>query len=269
MSQTSQVQLWSVGQCIYGHGHTPPFTKEHILAANLGGEVTLGHATCKACQEIINAEIEQPCMRRMFLHIRYRRGIGSRRVRGRPTELPVLTRRSQTIDSPVDSINTDEWQKEFVPTSEHPSILVMPVYQSPGIMRGIDAACALKEEVGAWLHTEPWHYSEATSSDVHVQTETNFSVFDRFLAKTAHCATVARYGLHTFKPLLTDMILGRDMSQTRYLIGCTPPEAPSDKHYSFRFSRPTNGPLAGYIVCLFRLFADLGSPTYLIVSGKI
>lgn len=90
MPKAKGMPVRTIGRCVYGPDHAPPLTEEHILAANLGGEITLLNACCRDCQKIINEQVERPCQQEMFREIRYRRGIGSRRVGKRPKELRVL-----------------------------------------------------------------------------------------------------------------------------------------------------------------------------------
>ena len=268
MPRAKAKQLQDIGKCIYGSDHLPPFTEEHILAANMGGDVSLGHASCIVCQKIINQEIEQPCLQKMFPHIRYRRLLGLRRAKQRPTELPIFRR----IDVPGEELDAnwelEKWQEEYVPSSEHPSLLTLPFYKPPGLLRDVGAATASTEPFCVWTHIEPWQEDKTIKDEIRVETGFYTHIFDRFLAKTAHCATVARYGVDGFNPLLMDIIFGRDISQLRYLIGTLPKiKEPDDGDYKIHFSSIKQGKYRGHIICLIRIFADLHSPTYVVVSG--
>lgn len=243
-------------------------TEEHILAANLGGEYTLGDASCLCCQKIINTQIEQPCLQTMFKEIRYRRGVGSQRLNSRPKTLPLftpITGKSVPANSPP---QIQDWTVSHVNYEDHPSLLALPVYAYPGLLRHVDAETALKQEPKVWLRTESTKKPDI-HEDILVQTRFNHAMFCRLIAKTAHCLVVAEFSLDAFEPLLPDLILGKDLSQIFYLVGCmSVPETPASKQYDLGFVKMKGSHFGSYIICTVRIFADLGASTYIAIAGK-
>ncbi len=270
MVKAKGIPVGVVGRCVYGCGpeHAGRLFEEHILAANLGGEFTLLDASCGACQKIINKQIEQPCLQRMFKNIRYRREIGSRRINKRPNELPVYKPPTAGWQPSDRQLNMQEWQTVDVLRQEHPSLLVLPIFSMPGLLRGVDPAAALAEAPVMWTHIEP-SAQEASTAGVLTQTEFGGEIFCRLIAKTAHCAAVAKFGINGFTPLLIDIVLGRDLSQMRHLIGGKPVrERAATTNYELGFGKPRSDEYKAYILCSVRIFADLGAPTYVAVVGK-
>ena len=260
-----------VGRCVYGCGpdHAGRLTEEHILAANFGGVFTLGEASCGACQKLINEQIEAPCLRGMFKDIRYRRGIGSRRTSGRPDELPILKPPAEEAEPLGPYLNPEHWRAKTVPYDQHPTLLVLTIYNTPGLLRGIDPSSLAKEQPGMWWYIEPHLRKEVVEGGALVQMKFNHGIFWRLIAKTAHCLAVAQFGVDGFEPFVIDTILGRDASDKRDLIGCKlPAEAPIEENNELGFAVLESGTLASHILCSVRVFADLGAPTYCAIVGK-
>lgn len=92
-------------------------------------------------------------------------------------------------------------------------------------------------------------------------------------AKIAHAYTVAEFGIKSFKPLLTNLILGRDKAPLHY-IGCLGDDLPpkeNDFHRvtAFHADLDRNQVKRRFSVINLRLFANLGAPQYHIVSGEL
>ena len=104
-----------------------------------------------------------------------------------------------------------------------------------------------------------------------------FNAFMRLLAKIAHGAAIANFGLDTFEPLLPDYILGRDKSLS-HVIGGTNDKfilknptvfGPKDAvqfHVLKQGVSSFNG--ISYVVCRIQLFSFLRSPPYEVIVGK-
>lgn len=269
MAKAKAKEFRFVGRCVYGPEHDPPLTKEHILAANLGGEFTLGKASCLCCQKIINEQVEQPCLQRMFREIRYRRGTGSRRVNERPDQLPVWKPPDMEEWPPDRPIDFEQWLRQGVPYDEHPSILLLPLYNRPGILRDVDPAVSAQEPFQLWWHNEPFKSEQGHRGQLYAEIAFSDDVFCRLIAKSAHCAAVAYFGLDAFTPFLTEMILGRDLTLKRHFIGCELSiEDPIQRTHEFRTHIVKGGSLKSHILVALRLFAYLSTPFYIAVVGK-
>lgn len=215
----------TVGRCIYCGAKDCPLTEEHILAANLGGDATLLEACCKACQIEINENVEAPCMQRMFRDIRYKRGIGSRRLNKRPAGLKASIREgSKDKGSGSPGADVPIWNDVLLPYDDHPSPLILPCFSPPGIMmEWTPEASSQVPDLYLWLLLNPTEFVRSNPEHtVRVETTFNNRIFRRLLAKTAHCAAVAAFGVDGFDPYLLDIILGKDLYLINYCTGTHP-----------------------------------------------
>jgi hypothetical protein len=100
----------------------------------------------------------------------------------------------------------------------------------------------------------------------------NMPMFARMLAKTAHAMVVAEYGLHSFVPMLPDVIL--HAKEPAYLVGSaterTTPPVPMKNWVRIEI-RNIRG--VKNVAVFLRLFAyegppEKGTPTYAIIVGR-
>jgi len=95
----------------------------------------------------------------------------------------------------------------------------------------------------------------------------NNHVFCQMLAKIAHSYTVAEWGIHSFRPLLLDLILGRTETAFHWVGGdmtVTRPD-PSGLH---RMQLKREVLLrTEYVIAYIALFCLFGAPEYRIVVG--
>ena len=113
---------------------------------------------------------------------------------------------------------------------------------------------------------------ETGAVHVAVKVDTiNREDFLRFLVKTAHAYAVFEKGLKAFRPLTTDLILGRDNDLAQY-VGGGPinPEHESSPASMIELSVGVvrDGPVAGYTAVYIRLYPLLGTPPHVVVVGK-
>lgn len=260
----------SVEQCVYCLTKSGPLSEEHILAAALNGDPTLLNASCACCQKEINENVERPCLQDMFRDIRYIRGIGGRRKSTRPPTLQVTAATNQPGDDPEPPNKSPEcWTKKELAYHEHPGLLILPIFDAPGIMRGFSPENSPRPDYkNVWWYIE---YIKAAPKGERYWVETKFNsfVFTRLLAKTAHCLAVAEYGIEGFEPLLNDLILGKDYSKMFYYVGGYPSLQSSDPtSYTMTLGLIKTPPLIDYIHVSIRIFADLGSPMYRVIAGR-
>jgi hypothetical protein len=185
----------------------------------------------------------------------------TRRPKERPTALPV---HFINHDKSTDTVQ--------VPIHEHPtglvlfkfatarSLLGLPPFESSGIMSNV------------WIHSPPT--TELTRlSQERGKRGIGFGDFGptpfcQMMAKIAHSFVVGEVGLAAFRPLVTDLILGKSENLGLY-VGSSmndPPPADTDLHTV----RWTGHTVLGrhYVVVYIRLFADLGAPIYHVVVGE-
>ncbi len=114
-----------VGRCIYcgAHGSGVKLTKEHVIPYSLGSDAYLKDASCPDCAAITKA-FEQHVARNIYGHLRIHLGIQTRHSHERPTELPV-----RVIKEGVES-------RLVLPINEHPFFLILPIWDTPGMLRG-------------------------------------------------------------------------------------------------------------------------------------
>jgi hypothetical protein len=279
--QNGEQHYGPLEKCIYCGCTTPPLTDEHIVATQIGGFYVLEQASCTPCQRIINEEFEQPCLKKTFKDIRYRRHIGTRNLNKRPTELPVWVkvdwRPGDKTPEPPRNEADDGWEVRSVKYGQHPTSLAMVRLKTPGILRGLSPQQSLADWEGDWWrYVEPPEQNDAIKSPMYVSGVFDTLLFARMLAKMAHGAAVQSYGLDGFKPFLRDIILGVDLSKTAYLIGgYTEKLLPGPDHlFLATMQLETAGII--YVAVAMRLFANLapfhdledGAPAYTAIVGE-
>ena len=92
--------------------------------------------------------------------------------------------------------------------------------------------------------------------------------FFHMVGKSAESGTCVDLGGGSFTKLLTSMIRERDISnRTQFIGGLRDQEPPSESLHDVDFSDPAHGPV-GTIAVRIRLFACLGTPTYIVAVGR-
>jgi hypothetical protein len=199
-------------------------------------------------------KIEEACLRRMFGPARYGRGITSKRHQDEhPTELPVYT-----------EIN-GVFRLQQIPLAEHPAPLFMEAFNPPGLFSGRSASeSARNYRAGIWIDNQRLRVPEGAQS-VYTDGWVNHFMMARMLAKIAHGMAVFTFGLDGFKPVLLDIISGKDLRETFYYIGVKPDMSEKDTYpldLRCGIERTT-----GCVTVTIRLFANLGAPVYVVAVG--
>jgi hypothetical protein len=205
--------------------------------------------------------------------IRYRKGLGRRNLRSRPKTLPIWVMSNWDGKAPIRPRNSDpnqNWEVREVPYGQHMTMLALPMFKGPGMMRGLAKNQCTEQEafVKGWFHLEPFEKSDVSNRPLWVETRWTYQTLIRMIAKIAHGAAVWQFGLDNFEPFLLPLILGSDVSSDHYYVGGIPEDIP-------RSWGPHNvevsllGDKAPYLILVgIRLFSDLGAPAYLAVVGK-
>jgi len=225
-------------------------TKEHIIPQRLGGNIWLPKASCSDCAKLIRAEFEEEVITRVMQGARLHVGV-KRKRRPRPQDFVQV--RGQRSAGDIDI---------RLPLSQAPICLAMPEFHRPPIMPG-----GMVGINGMFVNPlrSRWGHPEWTSYSSPVVTIPKFM---RFIAKMAH-----GYAFHaagkSFKPLLTDYILSKDVGQSWHpCIGTDQTDNRPQADYLHHISadwEPIND--KQHLVVRICLFACLGAPTYIAVTG--
>ena len=264
-------RLPSPGVCIYCMEETDGLTDEHVIPYALAANtLILERSCCESCQGIITS-YEQDVLRHQLGVFRVQMDTPSRTKRkNRPTHENILF---------VEVDETGRILRELVTKSiaiaDLPIIFALWQSPPPSILEEnvnapskawsfvqMDAAMRLCREV-----------AEETGA-VHVAmkvADVRRSNYLRSLAKTAYALAVAQYGLGSFDPFLTDIILKSSDDFERY-IGDLPGLSPfeNDPAHTMQVSSGEihDGPAAGLLVVRIQLYPALKSPEHFIVVGK-
>jgi hypothetical protein len=249
-----------VGHCIYCHGYGSKLSNEHIIPYSLNGTHILPKASCLKCAEV-TSQIERVVCREFFGQLRAHAGF--------------RTRRQHPDQFFADLIfENGHRQRVSVPIDIHPSVLVLPQFAMPDLLSGRTPDGNFRIRDTIW-HVEPrleWdEFVKARGAkQAAIQYPRKPQQFARFLAKIAHAYAVARLGVDGFKPLLIDLILGRNVVRAPELVGSEPEIAPPASGVLHELDLVKN---KNFVVVRIRLLASSsikgahGVPTYLVVAG--
>jgi hypothetical protein len=255
-----------VGRCIYCLSEIAPLTDEHIIPDGMNGDIILNEASCEICQIEINKSIENPAMNNFFRNIRYRMGMGSRRKNKRPKTLPLRVPIAGSDASKIEGkINLDLWEPKEVPYDEHLTMVSLLWLQPPGLLRGLSRGESENTPpIGTWVYSM---VGQKSQTPVLISSKIDPFVQLKLIAKIAHGFAVYRYGLDGFAPYLTDFIRGKEFSDPNFFIGNEfgPPQPPIKSPWHVKSSILTHGQI---ILVRVRLFANIGSPTYVAAVGQ-
>jgi hypothetical protein len=120
-------------QCIYCGTNRTPRTTEHVVPLSIGGRFEIPAASCKACQEKINREIENPLFGDQFAILRDRNGIRKKRKRKAKRPPRQSARNSMSV---IAQYNCPPFERRIVvPTSAHPPVLWIERYSAPTFLK--------------------------------------------------------------------------------------------------------------------------------------
>lgn len=277
MELREAVRKPSPGRCIYCGDHQSELTHEHVIPYSLGANTTIFEkASCVPCAQTIQ-RYEQHVLRDQLIAFRTRIEAPTRKPRNRPTHQDIHFMEVDKSGRQIRDLGVRKFAIEDTPLSLSLWQLAPP--------RILGENHAEREHIG-----QPWvslnqipsqrelvsriaaTVAEETQS-VHVAMKINHinrEHFLRFLAKTAHAYAVFEKGLDAFRPLTTDLILGRnnDLAQ---LVGGSPinPSFDSAAENTIEMSLGVveNGPAAGHTAVYIRLYPMLNTPAYIVIVG--
>jgi hypothetical protein len=259
----------AVGRCIYCRSDSKDadLSDEHIIPLGLDGKLILPRSSCSMCRDITSAT-ELVVLRGLLGESRAQLGIRSKRSKKR-------NRKTQETFM-VGIIENGKRVYREVHFSKLPTLMVMYVFEPPGILRGASPSETKVSFRLVFRSISPGASERAINLGGNVEraTPADFSAFCKMLAKIAHAYAVAEYGAESFVPFLTDMIRldsAIDPFYSYYIGGL------SDNS----FTVSDGGALhkmdhsivshegTDYLSVRIQLFAQLEMPVYQVIVGKL
>jgi hypothetical protein len=199
--------------------------KEHIIAFGLGGNLVLPRASCQNCGRITGM-VEEKCQHMILGQTRIRLGLPTRHPNDRPSQLALVFRHAD-----------GRLEQKKVHPSDFPLIIPGLRLPPPGILTGENPHD--RRAMDAWVGFQNEEIRKKLvdgGPSLRLVTLDNH-MFSRMIAKIAHSYAVAELGIHSFQPVLLDLIL--DKSQTPfYWIGgdmtVSRPKQPYYTNYTLR-----------------------------------
>lgn len=238
--------------CIYC-GSKEGLTDEHIIPEGLNGLMLLPKSSCKKCNHVTGATIENFVLRKMLLPARTHMKLKTKKPKNRPKSLQVAKFR--------DDKSFLRWEESSL--EDHPFMLFMPRFAYPTELSGKEHQKDFPT-VGLWTHFEDEFQKKASKWGENAGVFTQFSpdLFCRMLAKIAHSYTFAEAGFRSSKPALLPTIFGDEEFISRYVGSGLYTGVKSSNLHEISMSK------VGKRTCVFiRLFASLGAPAYVVVSS--
>ncbi|MBN9089168.1 MAG: hypothetical protein J0J01_19860 [Reyranella sp.] len=159
-----------------------------------------------------------------------------------------------------------EGGKTLIPWHDYPAIPIFPILGAPRLFNPMPPFAVPEMRfnlVEDQLHTMADKYNLRQFNTLRLDTW----AFMRVLAKIAHAYTVAILGLDGFIPLLPNYIIGDNDGARHFYVGSDLSLEPqTDLLHDLKFEEATVEQWE-FIVLRIRLFANLQSPTYRVVSG--
>lgn len=268
---TPQQKFRPVGECIYC-GDRDKLTDEHIIPFSMGGNLVLPKSSCRSCAAITQ-RFEQTVARVMLGRHRLIHDYPSRNKKRRPQELDLeIEVRGET-------------RTIMVPVSDYPNApITFPMIPLPGVLRGaartnVTRFVAMSVIPGLEDNDERMKRIEKRVGEPFRlkprPTQILIGAYGCLIAKVAHSAAVATFGLGSFtSPFLPPIILGKDQCGP-YYVG-TNVLAPWMNDPKFRtgahrmwldLSKPERAGEPKYLMAWVQLFQDLNTPMYVAVIG--
>jgi hypothetical protein len=184
---------------------SPPLTREHIVASDLGGGLILPKSSCRKCQKITH-EIETYCLRGLLLSHRLNSG---------------LVQHSEQLggDLPLTCKLGEREEVRRIPLANFPNYLALPqIQRGLGMLFDGSSGEFFKVSFNVWgIEEELWALHE-TGNALLVH-DFDMNKFARMLAKIAHSLAAAEIGIEHFDAVLPDLILGRAPELASYFVG--------------------------------------------------
>jgi len=253
-----------VGRCIYCGVFSNKLAREHTIPFGLAGNaLLLPKASCKTCESITGG-FEQTCLRTILGPFRLRLGAPTRNPNERPTKLPLtLARAEDRTPIPLETI--------LVPTHEFPIAFIGLRLREARILQGKEPLGSVDGEVWTRFNTDEIkrYVPSGTTEPRGVKLgKIKPITFARLLAKIGHAYAVVESGFASFRPLVTDLILGKTEEMSQCVGGEW--EVPPAKQAAFELRlerRAVHG--RNFLLVHIRLFSFFETPQYHVVVGEL
>lgn len=250
------------GRCIYcwpKRHTTDRLDREHVIPKTLGGKLVLHTASCRECSGIINKEIENPTLQRMWIAPRTHLGMPTSNPK---QTLPLGTWTAETSDLPK-SMDEVDFNFEQLAVEKHPFTIIFPRFAPPGILWGEQPKTTFTM-TGLSAYQDP----SAPQPQIQHKQSAEFQPFSpdivcRSIAKIAHGAAVAELGMEAFSPMLPGIILGHDQNIC-HLVGSTLMRGRKKQS----LHEITLYVARGLVLAKVQLFARYGMQPFLVVVGR-
>lgn len=252
----------AVEKCIYCGALELPegatkFGDEHIIPFSLGGNLVLPEASCKACEKVINREIETPINSHEWGNLRASRDFPTRNPKKRRTHVKLKRKDGSAFKAPIKDYSAPTPLYLF---SEARILNGLPsgsdhLRWTMKMFTDHDAEMAMKSKFPDW-------------DGVHV-IKTRPHEFARLIAKIGHGYATAELGIDTFHPLTTEIIRGISDDYFYTVGGTWDIEAPitgGDHITNIRLLVEGSSML---VIVDVRLFSQAETPSYHAVVGRI
>lgn len=207
------------GRCIYCQNLSD--SDEHVIPLGLNGSYVLRMASCSDCRDM-TSKFEMSLLRGSFLQLRAAHQFKTRRPRKRPTSFPLF-------------VNKDGKEaKVYVPASQHPMMLNIPLFPRPNLLSGLKRDPILRPSGGVifFLNQIEGVLSVNSADSVAVVEELQYIEFARLLAKSAYGFLVGELGRDRVKGRYLLPIIHGDVSSAGLYIGSSDKVLTSSEHDS-------------------------------------
>jgi hypothetical protein len=258
-SANGPVRYPPVGMCIYCGAtryddQVEALSDEHILPLGLAGEDVLPAASCRKCQTITGRWEQRwgniDPVRQLY-------GLQNRRRQ---------RRREREGRTTIDVFVPPHGKRRPIPWQDYPATPILPFWGAP---RLFNPAPPFEKPNLWWRMLErqtpnmAWKYNIWQFNTVPL----DIWALMRVLAKIAHAYTAAAFGIDGFVAILPNYIIGDNDGARHFYVGSELNLEPeSELLHRYEFEPPTVEQWE-FIVVRLRLFANLGAPTFRVVSG--
>lgn len=243
-----------VNRCIYCGAVGVPLSDEHIIPFGLGGPHILAKASCAGCATL-TSRLEGRLLRGALLPYRAVRELPTRRPDDRPSRFVGEVKRG------------DMWVTEEFKVEKLVAGVAWPIYERPGVFDDVVTGPRVKAVKLQGVVMQGAVAGDGPKRTVRITGNAKPISFGRLIAKVGYGYAVAELGLDAFTPLVLGDILG-DGAAIGTWVGCpdeTGFDPPILSGHACQVSIGDDGFVRSYI----RLFAEHGTPEYLVVVGRV
>lgn len=251
--------------CIYCGTRDQPLSDEHIVPYGLAkNSLVLPKASCSQCAAI-TGKFEQACLRGMMGPLRTRLHAPTRKRKDRRASFPLYRIKFETL-APGETATS--FEPIDMQSSDYPLMYLGLLLDKPGLLMGLPAGTP---QMWNTFHTykidEVRPFLKNRGDGVRLG-KIDPGAFARMLAKIGYSYAVAGRGVHSFKPLILELIFGKTNGFCSWVGGDPePPDAKESEVHSIRCRNWIVGTKV-YVVVTIRLFGFLGTPIYHVVVGE-